>query len=403
MDKTKIMSNIYVVPTPIKIGESTLKAIDDYIYLGQTIQLGKSNFEKEVNRRIQLGWAAFGKPRKIFSSHIPQCLKTKAFDQCVLPVMTYGSETWSFTIGLIRRLKVTQSAMERADAEAGDGGVAGAAREVRGWQPEPRGLAAPPARAALPGKLIQVASAPRASRHPQSCSRALGQLTSARQGRGGARRAPRQCRARRQSGRTPPRCPRPHRRLLLTPAACRRLRRHHSPSAPDAPPTVMVRKYERMSGRQSWSEEEMAKAVAAVVSGKMGYKLAARTYHIPRSTLQRRASKVRYQQPDDPKPLMGHYRRVFTESQEKDLVGYIKSMEKFFMGVSRRDIRELAFQYAEDNNLNHPFDVNTRMAGEDWVRNFLKRNPELLHKSEKDYELEPVNFDQFYHFMCQSS
>ncbi|XP_047544572.1 uncharacterized protein LOC125076888 [Vanessa atalanta] len=182
-------------------------------------------------------------------------------------------------------------------------------------------------------------------------------------------------------------------------------------SPPPTPPltlrsrrtTLMVRKYERMSGRQSWSEEEMAKAVAAVVSGKMGYKLAARTYHIPRSTLQRRASKVRYQQPDDPKPLMGHYRRVFTESQEKDLVGYIKSMEKFFMGVSRRDIRELAFQYAEDNNLNHPFDVNTRMAGEDWVRNFLKRNPELLHKSEKDYELEPVNFDQFYHFMCQSS
>ncbi|KAL0849519.1 hypothetical protein ABMA28_013790 [Loxostege sticticalis] len=168
-------------------------------------------------------------------------------------------------------------------------------------------------------------------------------------------------------------------------------------------PTKMVRRYERMSGRQSWSEEDMAKAVAAVVSGKMGYKLAARTYHIPRSTLQRRASKVRYQQPDDPKPLMGHYRRVFTDSQEKDLVGYIKSMEKYFMGVSRRDIRELAFQYAEDNQLNHPFDVNSRMAGEDWVRNFLKRNPELLDKSEKESELEPVNFDQFYHFMCQFS
>ncbi|CAK1602799.1 unnamed protein product [Parnassius mnemosyne] len=172
---------------------------------------------------------------------------------------------------------------------------------------------------------------------------------------------------------------------------------------PPPPTPSMVRKYERMSGRQSWSEEDMAKAVAAVVSGKMGYKLAARTFHIPRSTLQRRASKIRYQLPDDPKPLMGHYRRVFTDNQEKDLVGYIKSMEKYFMGVSRRDIRELAFQYAEDNNLNHPFDVNSRMAGEDWVRNFLKRNPELLNKSEKEYELEPVNFDQFYHFMCQFS
>lgn len=167
----------------------------------------------------------------------------------------------------------------------------------------------------------------------------------------------------------------------------------------------MVRKYERMSGRQSWSEEDMAKAVAAVVSGKMGYKLAARTFHIPRSTLQRRASKIRYQlqATEDPKPLMGHYRRVFTESQEKDLVGYIKSMQKYFMGVSRRDIRELAFQYAEDNRLNHPFDVNSRMAGEDWVRNFLKRNPELLDNPERDFDMEPVNFDQFYHFMCQLS
>ncbi|CAH2233806.1 jg22491 [Pararge aegeria aegeria] len=71
--------------------------------------------EKEVNRRIQLfidGWAAFGKLRDIFSSKIPQCLKTKEAEQCVLPVMTYGSETWSLTMGLIRRLRVTQLCSE---------------------------------------------------------------------------------------------------------------------------------------------------------------------------------------------------------------------------------------------------------------------------------------------------
>ncbi|CAH2235770.1 jg7628 [Pararge aegeria aegeria] len=31
--------------------------------------------------------------------------------------MTYGSETWSLTMGLIRRLRVTQRAMERAMLE----------------------------------------------------------------------------------------------------------------------------------------------------------------------------------------------------------------------------------------------------------------------------------------------
>ena len=114
MDKTKIMSNANVVPTPVSVGNSVLEVVDSYVYLGQVVQLGRSNFEKEVNRRIQLGWAAFGKLRNVFSSDIPQCLKTKVFNQCVLPVMTYGTETWSFTIGLISKLKVAQRAMERA-------------------------------------------------------------------------------------------------------------------------------------------------------------------------------------------------------------------------------------------------------------------------------------------------
>ncbi|CAH2215470.1 jg6259 [Pararge aegeria aegeria] len=40
--------------------------------------------------------------------------KTNVFEQCVLPVINYGSKTWSLTMGLTRRLRVTQRAMERA-------------------------------------------------------------------------------------------------------------------------------------------------------------------------------------------------------------------------------------------------------------------------------------------------
>ncbi|CAG9116424.1 unnamed protein product [Plutella xylostella] len=59
-------------------------------------------------------WAAFGRLRHTFSSAIPQSLKTKVFNQCVLPVMTYGAETWTLTVGLVHRFKVAQRAMERA-------------------------------------------------------------------------------------------------------------------------------------------------------------------------------------------------------------------------------------------------------------------------------------------------
>ncbi|CAH2094017.1 unnamed protein product [Euphydryas editha] len=103
MDKTKIILNVHIVPTPIWVGDSTLEVVDEYIYLGQSFQLGRSNIEKKVNRRIKLGWAAFGKLKNVFSPVIPQCLKSKVFDQCVLLVMTYGTETWSLTMSLLNK------------------------------------------------------------------------------------------------------------------------------------------------------------------------------------------------------------------------------------------------------------------------------------------------------------
>ncbi|CAK1580164.1 unnamed protein product [Parnassius mnemosyne] len=112
MDKTKIMFNVHVTPMPVVVRNTKLEVVDEYVYLGQIVRLGKSNFDREVNRRIQLDWAAFGKLRHIFSSGIPQNLKTRLYTQCVLPVMTYGTETWSFTAGRMRKLKVAQRAME---------------------------------------------------------------------------------------------------------------------------------------------------------------------------------------------------------------------------------------------------------------------------------------------------
>ncbi|CAH2218367.1 jg7122 [Pararge aegeria aegeria] len=51
---------------------------------------------------------------QVFDSPIPQCLKTKVLNECVLPVMTYGTETWTLTVNLIHKFKVAQPAMERA-------------------------------------------------------------------------------------------------------------------------------------------------------------------------------------------------------------------------------------------------------------------------------------------------
>ncbi|CAH2103907.1 unnamed protein product [Euphydryas editha] len=71
------MLNSHIIPNPITVEGITLEGVREYVYPGQIIQLGKKNFERESDRRIQLGWITFGKLRDIFSSSVPQSLKTK--------------------------------------------------------------------------------------------------------------------------------------------------------------------------------------------------------------------------------------------------------------------------------------------------------------------------------------
>ena len=110
--KTKVMFNNYIQIERIDIQGEALERVDEYVYLGQLIQTNPS-LEQEVKRRIRLGWSAVGKQGNILRGSLPLCLKRKVFNQCVLPVMTYGSETWTLTKPLERKLRSAQRGMER--------------------------------------------------------------------------------------------------------------------------------------------------------------------------------------------------------------------------------------------------------------------------------------------------
>ena len=43
---------------------------------------------------------------------MPMRLKRKAFNECILPVMTYGCETWSLSNTQLKKLVTTQRKME---------------------------------------------------------------------------------------------------------------------------------------------------------------------------------------------------------------------------------------------------------------------------------------------------
>ncbi|CAH2216720.1 jg24683 [Pararge aegeria aegeria] len=54
---------------------------------------GPPHHRAAVYSRIasEIGWTASEKLRNILSSKMPECLKTKVVEECVLPVITYES------------------------------------------------------------------------------------------------------------------------------------------------------------------------------------------------------------------------------------------------------------------------------------------------------------------------
>ncbi len=94
------------------IGNEALELVEEYTYLGQMVKANPAH-EKEIRRRIGMGWSAFGKQNLVMNSNLPLSLKRKVYNHCTLPVLTYGSETWRLTKELERKLRSAQRGMER--------------------------------------------------------------------------------------------------------------------------------------------------------------------------------------------------------------------------------------------------------------------------------------------------
>ncbi len=85
------------------IGNEALELVEEYTYLGQMVSANPAH-EKEIRRRIGMGWSPFGKQNHVMNSYLPLSLKGKVYNQCILPVLTYGSESWCLTKELERKL-----------------------------------------------------------------------------------------------------------------------------------------------------------------------------------------------------------------------------------------------------------------------------------------------------------
>ncbi|KAJ8910117.1 hypothetical protein NQ315_007955 [Exocentrus adspersus] len=104
----------------------------------------------------------------------------------------------------------------------------------------------------------------------------------------------------------------------------------------------------------------------------MSCNAAAVRFSIPEATLRRYIKK---QKNEEILPIHGgRFHQTFNKEETATFVDYIREFNARGLGLSSIQIRQLAFQFAEANNIDHRFNKESKFAGPDWLRNFNMTN-----------------------------
>ena len=78
---------------------------------------------------------------------------------------------------------------------------------------------------------------------------------------------------------------------------------------------------------------------------------------------------------------MGRYKTVFSDEQENELVEYILLLENRLFDLTFKELQSLVYELAVQNNIQHPFNNETKLAGKDWLYGLLQRHKRLSLRS----------------------
>lgn len=140
-------------------------------------------------------------------------------------------------------------------------------------------------------------------------------------------------------------------------------------------PRKRVRKTERgLSGISKY--EDAYKEVKRGTS----LRRAAEMYEVNRMSLLRYLRKRDKAGDNEGTISMGYvaHNKVFSVEQEQQLSKYIARCADIYFGLSTKEVRKLAYELAIKYNIKRPATwVENKMAGEEWFRSFMIRNPSL--------------------------
>ena len=110
-EKTKILSKHS--EKSVKIKGREIEKVEEVVYLGQLLSINNEK-GKEVERRINIAWQKYWSLKTIFKGPYSNKQKCQVFNSCVIPALTYGSQTWSLTSKIKQKVIMAQNAFGRS-------------------------------------------------------------------------------------------------------------------------------------------------------------------------------------------------------------------------------------------------------------------------------------------------
>ncbi|KAK9736967.1 Tc5 transposase DNA-binding domain [Popillia japonica] len=126
----------------------------------------------------------------------------------------------------------------------------------------------------------------------------------------------------------------------------------------------------------------MLLSIKEVAENQRSIRPVAEEYGINFMTLQRYVKKYEKAGPNEGNKISTGYlknRQILTPFQENELAVYVIECSRIYHGVSPKDLRQLAYQFARKNNVVVPDNwIKSESASSDWLTGFLKRHRHVV-------------------------
>lgn len=168
-----------------------------------------------------------------------------------------------------------------------------------------------------------------------------------------------------------------------------------------------MRTYKKKTTRGSEDAELFEEATKAIIDQKLSLRKAAKVFNINFMTLSRYLKRKRAcdEGSSSRTQLIGYarHRQIFSDDMEARLEECITNCNRIYYGLTSKDIRTLAHEYAVASKIQYPQKWDEAgMASEDWLSGFLRRHPNLSLRTPETISLASAtnlnvhNVAQFY-------